>query len=249
MDWIAYIAPQLLLCAIHYLVPATLLATTPKRSWLRYLATPCLVWTTSRIVQPVPNTTPTRCTVISVFVISSVQAVHLLLIQPKDDRDFPQNSPEKTSSGFLARLGRAIWALWSTHAVNTPWQVKNVPPHPAYFTRRGMDAPPRACFLFRQSAIFAWQYLVLNILQLAQDVEKGDHAVFTEFEWDVPVEIWIKRVISSVITWFLASRIILDIYYRAVSILCVGVGLHSPSDWPPVFGRMGDAYTLRGFWG
>lgn len=250
MDVVSEAPTYVSLLLLHYLVPATLLATTAKQSLLRYLAIPCLLWTTSQAAQPITSTTPTRCTLISVFGISAVQAVHLLLIQPRDDKDLSEKS--ETPSTFLLRLSRAIHMLWGTRALHTAQQVKNVPSHPEYFTRQGLHILPRGRFLLRQSLIFAWQYLALDIfhaLRVQQFAEQGPNSGFTDLQWAVPLEQWIERVVSNLITWFILSRLILDSHYRFVSIVCVGLGLHAPADWPPAFGRMADAYTLRNFWG
>ncbi|EOD45306.1 putative tri7-like toxin biosynthesis protein [Neofusicoccum parvum UCRNP2] len=37
--------------------------------------------------------------------------------------------------------------------------------------------------------------------------------------------------------------------YNAVSIIAVATLLNSPADWPPYFGTVADATTLRDFWG
>ena len=37
--------------------------------------------------------------------------------------------------------------------------------------------------------------------------------------------------------------------HHAVALVCVGIGYSSPTLWPDVWGRWGDAYTLRKLWG
>ncbi|KAJ5165845.1 hypothetical protein N7492_006141 [Penicillium capsulatum] len=251
MDVVAEGPAYVSLLLLHYLVSATLLATTPKHSRLRYLALPCLYWTISQVVKPVISTTPTRCNVIALFGISAAQAVRLLLIEPRDDKDLAEKLAESSPS-FPSRLWRAIRMLWGTRAVNTSWQVKNIPSHPAYFTRRGMHVPPRGRFLLRQCFIFIWQYLVLDIfhtLRVQQLSEQGEYTGFTELQWAVPIDQWIERIISNLVTWFIIGRLVLDSHYRFLSFVCVGLDLNSPAEWPPAFGRMADAYTLRNYWG
>jgi hypothetical protein len=43
-------------------------------------------------------------------------------------------------------------------------------------------------------------------------------------------------------------RWVMDIPYRIFSALTVLAGLYFPADWPPLFGRWEDAYTVRRFW-
>jgi hypothetical protein len=52
----------------------------------------------------------------------------------------------------------------------------------------------------------------------------------------------------SLMFWFAFVRAAVDIDYRITSILSVGIGLDAPEDWPPLFGRAKQAYTLRNFW-
>jgi len=41
----------------------------------------------------------------------------------------------------------------------------------------------------------------------------------------------------------------MNVQYYAVAALSVGLGVNPPGDWPDVFGRWSDAYTVRNFWG
>ncbi|KZP03388.1 hypothetical protein FIBSPDRAFT_1017840, partial [Athelia psychrophila] len=41
----------------------------------------------------------------------------------------------------------------------------------------------------------------------------------------------------------------LSLYYSLFALLSVAVGFYQPKDFPPVFGRWRDSYTLRRFWG
>ncbi|KAJ6068824.1 hypothetical protein N7499_010711 [Penicillium canescens] len=68
-------------------------------------------------------------------------------------------------------------------------------------------------------------------------------------KWFVPVDQWVERIISNVITWSVVARILIDLNARIFAILCVGLGLDTPADSPPTFGTMADAYSLRNFWG
>ncbi|KIM90059.1 hypothetical protein PILCRDRAFT_812871 [Piloderma croceum F 1598] len=40
-----------------------------------------------------------------------------------------------------------------------------------------------------------------------------------------------------------------QLQYSLLSVLCVAIGFYEAKDFPPVFGRWRDAYTLRRFWG
>jgi hypothetical protein len=94
----------------------------------------------------------------------------------------------------------------------------------------------------------AWQFLVIDIFQTLSG-QMASEAGLQEIEYNVPMEKWIERAIAHNITWFLVGRLIIDCSFRLSSIVFVSLGLDEPSNWPPVFGRMKDVYSLRNFWG
>ncbi|KAJ6132950.1 hypothetical protein N7471_008165 [Penicillium samsonianum] len=95
--------------------------------------------------------------------------------------------------------------------------------------------------------------LVLDIVQtvsLQQATERDlQEAASLKIEWIVPVGQWAERIATHLSIWFVVNRLISDLAYRVLSIFFVGIGLDSPADWPPAFGSMADAFTLRNFWG
>ncbi|CAG8905549.1 unnamed protein product [Penicillium egyptiacum] len=237
---------------IQNVAPATLVITTRKASPLRYLCIPGMIWIAGRFIRPLGSSgSPTWCQAITQLVITTLQATNLLLLNPLADPDISGSA--KTIQNFGSRLIAAFRLLAQTRAINTHWQVKNVPSHPKYYLRRGMQVPTRGRFLLRQLAIVAWQCLVLDIVQtvsLQQTTEHGlQEPASLEVEWIVPVGQWAERIATHLSIWFVVNRLISDLAYRVLSILFVGIGLDSPADWPPAFGSMANAFTLRNFWG
>ncbi|KZN87012.1 hypothetical protein EN45_055670 [Penicillium chrysogenum] len=236
---------------VQNVVPATLIITTRKFSPLRYLCIPGMIWIASRFIRPFGSSgSPTWCQSITQLVIATLQAANLLLLNPLADSDIPGSTA--TIRNFGSKLIAAFRLLAQTRAVNTQWQVKNVPSHPRYYLRRGMRVPTRGRFLLRQLAIVAWQCLVLDIVQtvsLQQAAERSlQEPASLEIEWIVPVGQWAERIVTHLSIWFVVNRLISDLAYRVLSIFFVGIGSDSPADWPPAFGRMADAFTLRNFW-
>lgn len=83
-----------------------------------------------------------------VFVLT---ALDLLLNNPQAGDDFVD--PNTNTKSFLSRLVKAVQLLTCTRAINTPRQVKNVPPFPAYYNKRDPKVIPRARFLVRETTI------------------------------------------------------------------------------------------------
>jgi hypothetical protein len=120
---------------------------------------------------------------------------------------------------------------------------------------RDRSNPSRLQFLMRNGVILAWQYLVLDIF-LFGDRETTNQDRQDQFgnglEYkilDATKEEWILRVSLSVMVWGMMARLMLDGVFRAMAIVFVATGISRTSDWPPLFGSVLSAYTLRGFWG
>jgi hypothetical protein len=237
------------LCALQLLIPTLLLATTPKRSILRYLSVPCMLWVLKQGITQIPNPTILHSNSIGFLFISILSATYFLLANPKDSRDFV--NANGTTKSFFSRLYEAIRMMMLTRAINTPRQVKNIPGPPAYYAKRDPKVVPRGRFLVRETSIAVWQFLALSMFETlsAQEASKKPAPISFEVQWFVPVDQWVERIISNLIGWFIVARILIDLNARICAILCVGLGLDTPADSPPTFGTMADAYSLRNFWG
>ncbi|PWY93565.1 hypothetical protein BO94DRAFT_563945 [Aspergillus sclerotioniger CBS 115572] len=214
----------LLLSTIQTLIPALLLITTPKRSPLRYLSIPCMIFILSMMLHPVKTSCYLAGTSAGAGWMSILFALDILLINPKHAEDFINNKKITTNS-FLSRLKSALELRANLRRVNTPRETKNIPPFPKYYAKRGIT---RGRFLVRETVIAVWQYLVLDVLT---------------------VELWIERLITTLVAWFIVSRILSEFYYRSFAVPCVALRVESPENFPTLFNKMVDAYTLRGFWG
>lgn len=239
--------------ALQTMIPTILLATTQKRSTLRYLAILCMAWIASQNVRQMDQFCGLFMFITGQTFINVPQAANLLLINPLDADDLAREEPGRTKT-LIGRMYYSFELLCQNRGVGTSRRVKGIPSYPAYYRvtkKGGLTLVPRRAFLLRQFAILAWQYALCDIIQFAGHQQAAGPTVvtFTEPEWNVPLDEWIKRCITHSISWFLITRIFLDSHYRLVSIITVGLGLNSSSDWPPLFGRIADAYTLRQFWG
>ncbi|KAL2692384.1 hypothetical protein Neosp_002791 [[Neocosmospora] mangrovei] len=102
--------------------------------------------------------------------------------------------------------------------------------------------------------IMAWQYLLLDIIYMSSLETPPEDAqrLFgpgTEFNYlNATAEQWGGRVAVGPVAGLAPARVSIDIPYRGFSILSVLLGLTSTDQWPPLFGSMWDAYTIRGFW-
>ncbi|KAJ5178574.1 uncharacterized protein N7500_001273 [Penicillium coprophilum] len=216
------------------LIPTVVLITTPTHSPLRYLSIPCMIWIVLQVMYPTQNPGYTSTNLIGNSSIFVLTALDLLLIHPQAGRDFVDTEGDKK---FLSRLFQAFKLLTYTRAINTPRQAKNVPPFPNYYTKRDPKVIPRDRFLVRETAIAIWQFITLDTL-----------IHFLGPPGNFPGQKWREQLFQTLMAWFVVSRIVISFYYRVASIVSVSLG-DSPSNSPPIIGRMADMYTLRNFWG
>ncbi|KAJ5158142.1 uncharacterized protein N7500_007793 [Penicillium coprophilum] len=239
------------LYAVQCLIPATLLIATTKQSVLRYLSIPCSIFIAFRAIPVATALGPgyVWCECARLFLTIIFQCLNLLLIDPKDSNDLPSGG----SQSLVSRIYAATRLFTDPRGINSSWQIKNAPPQPKYYQRRDMNIPPRGRFLIRQIAIIVWQYLALDVfatLALQQALEQEKNGILPPVpQWDISCEQWIERIISNLMAGFVVSRILIDFHHRAFSVILVGLGLDSPANCPPLYGRALDADTVRGFWG
>ncbi|PGH05208.1 hypothetical protein GX51_03107 [Blastomyces parvus] len=136
--------------------------------------------------------------------------------------------------------------------IATSWLAKNTPEFPSYY---GGRHPRRYTFLVRQTAIVTWQYLLIDLLEEAGSAQSPEEIQMVqgpgaEFMYlSATKEQWIARTATTLVSNFVTSRLMVDGVTRLLSIVFVGLGISNPSDWPPLFNSIWDAYTLRNYWG
>ncbi|EAW16874.1 uncharacterized protein NFIA_002240 [Aspergillus fischeri NRRL 181] len=188
---------------------------------------------------------------------SAIRTAHLMnllcFVGLEDNSLTTKHEPGKRP-GKPSRLRLALRLATSTRGVGTKWQVKNIPPFPAWVTSAD-GSVDRMRFLIRQTAILMWQYLALDLLYFGYfarfyQLQSFTHAPGTEFlGYYNPTAIQQGARLAIAIVFMVALRLLLDWAYRCFSVISVGIKLTPPEDWPPLFGSIANAYTLRNFWG
>jgi hypothetical protein len=148
-----------------------------------------------------------------------------------------------------------ISPLYNPRLIGTSFQVKGVPKFPAYYGEVSKGkGPSRITFLLRQTSLFLWLYLLMDLVtsQAEQQTEEEREKLFgsgKEWEFHFTAEHIIFRIMYSLTAWYVGGRATLILFYTFFSIIGVGTGTSTPSQWPPFMGRLSEAYTVRRFWG
>ena len=157
--------------------------------------------------------------------------------------DRQSNAWERMRFGFNVTL--------SPRQVNTPFQVKNVPP---WSCQDRSYVPSRASFLRRTAMRTAMCYLLVDLCSLGADPE-NNAALFSATKvplltrlGQVDSQELVVRIFASLMLW-LNVVCIFYIFHGLVVFVAVASGISKVKDWPPPFGSLSDAYTVRKFWG
>lgn len=157
---------------------------------------------------------------------------------------FPPDGP---SSGYLDMATAARLTI-DPRAVSTAWQVRGIQSFPSYYESR---PPARGPFMLRQAVITLWQCLCLDLvfsLFRAWTSQRAFPVSPRELgPGDLPPGPWVMSGVSMLVI-ALIGRLGFDISYRLVSIVYAGVGVPT-GNFPPLFGSIWDAYSLRNLWG
>lgn len=249
-----------LLSVTQNLIPQSLAITTPKGALLRYLCVPFMIWIFSLMLHPVRNPSYVTSLFATTAWFNILSALDLLLLNPKEADDFVAiNEGTSRVKSFFNGLRTALKQHLNSRKINTPEEAKNTPPMPAYYTQKnGKNASKpisRRRYLIRETAIAVWQYLVLDIstsqavktgLSKNEQQQQQQQNTSVEGSW---VELGIEQIIVAIAAWFIVGRIVIGFTYRLVAVVSVGLRFEAPEEYPPLFSKMADAYTLRNFWG
>ncbi|PCH44176.1 hypothetical protein WOLCODRAFT_26531 [Wolfiporia cocos MD-104 SS10] len=143
------------------------------------------------------------------------------LLELRHERDVTH--PSKLP--FVRRVYWSLCLLSNRRGVGWNCQVANVPPRPS-----------ESCWQFVRKRLLniCRLYIILDFLQL--------------YVLSIRPETLAQR-------WFYGlgrlstMMMMMNAQASIVSVVAVATGLSKPQDWPAVFGKLSDAYTVRRFWG
>ena len=240
--------PAPVLYILGCLQTAIVICTTPRGSMFRIAYSLWLVYTTYWFNLKV-NEYCADCIqklYISLFtVVQTVHCINLLVIIGLEGSSVPYRKLSKDHTSILSRVRAAFEMTLNPRGINTPWQIKNIPPFSPFYGGR----PRRGKFILRQSFVFAWQYVVLDILLSFTHATWGGKGDVHLSHLRIPHGRLSPQTVTQMVASFLVTHLALDLVYRSVSLVFVTLWLTDPTDWPPMFGSMWDSYTLRLFWG
>lgn len=149
--------------------------------------------------------------------------------------------------GILSRLQFGAWVFTSWRFINTPYQVRNIPP---LENRLRQD---RVAFLVHTGVTFIACYLILDGLHASQDpalaakffsVDKA--GLFSRLDNVTAEEVGMRFFTAVALGASLVS--VQRGVYCLMAFVCVLFKASDPSEWPPFNGAISEIYCLRTFW-
>lgn len=164
--------------------------------------------------------------------------------------------PTQSSDGegsLWNRLRFRLYIAFSDRYIGSPYQVAHTPP---YSASNPSYIPSRPSFILHKISILGTCYLMLDILTQLSD-PSANSTIYSDTQIPFASRLWHGqmtipemriRTATSIGFWF-ACYLLAQSFYGAFSLLAVCAGVSRPELARPVFGSIGEAYTLRGFWG
>ncbi len=188
-----------------------------------------------------------RAAAAPLFWIQFLSASEMLLVSRVDAAYFSASRRQSRTATTAVRAMQVITLLWNLRRVGTKWQVKTLSATP----RSGPGSSSRNSFLLTRLTTTLLLYLVLDIMVSgpSPDSVLVSREKETLFEpGSLSLEDFIFRIIGTVSFW-LSTALINLLMSNTVAIFSVLVGLSAPKDCPPLYGSIGEAYSVRRFWG
>lgn len=155
-----------------------------------------------------------------------------------------KGSTPSISPSAWERLKFGIKLTSTFRFVGTSYEARNTP--------EATKKNPRD-FCRRKFVTIVLSYVILDFIQAQNDPDIAARflgleniPVFTRFN-EFTVEEGIIRMFT-VLAAGIALVCVQGGVYRTLALLAVSLGISEPVDWPPFFGSLWEAYTLRRFW-
>ena len=162
--------------------------------------------------------------------------------------EFEHYSVKKKSQGPLSPLWWATDLIFNYRGVGTPREVKNLP---QFSTKDPEYLPTRSRFLLGRILAVITSYLIIDCFN---SLPPPDLQLFLEHKsyqlgglTAMSLEDALTRVVTTIVFW-ISLRQTIALLYNTFSIIFVGLGFSDVEEWPPYFGSVFEAFSIRRFW-
>ena len=164
--------------------------------------------------------------------------------QRSDDRQLALDNDSP-----LARVRFGYFAAVTTRNVGTPHEIKRIPrfseENPSY-------VPSKTAFLVQKAVLLCLCLSAIDLFTvLAQPEQNAVKYHHSRIPWTDPANFSTEALIirtSSVLGFWISLYCIIQVLMGSLAFCTVALNISEPKNWPPGFGSVSEAYTLRRFW-
>ncbi|KAG5978016.1 hypothetical protein E4U55_006416 [Claviceps digitariae] len=253
------------------MITAAAVVATSRDSVFRLAAVPCLLLTANRLFHEwasISTSVTINTALVGVGMFLLLQCTNFVILAKLDCERLQQADVFTAQSSLGSKLLRTTSLLLNLRGIGTTWRAKHVDIPSSTCSLAGENetttaarlASQRRKYIIRQSLIVCWQYLFLDVAyqfssSLAGRPSRGSDTRPDPFPMDfefrylgVSAKQWVVRVMVTIFAGLGPARIQIDLMYRLCGLSAVLIGRAEPQDWPPLFGSVREAYSLRRFW-
>ncbi|KAH9915716.1 membrane bound O-acyl transferase family-domain-containing protein [Fomitopsis serialis] len=169
----------------------------------------------------------------------AIQTFSILLLNwltnPIHDFRHERDDSAPADLSFFRRVWWALCVINSPRGVGWSYEVANTPPRPS---------EPRWLFV-RKICLSAFRWFLF--VDLAQSYQRSNQ-LFSRRDMDLSSQGYLMLPIN-IVARFGSLVGMIAMQYSLLAAICVALGISLPRDWPGVYGRWSDSYTVRRFWG
>ena len=161
------------------------------------------------------------------------------------------HSQERPIGAAGRRVAFALSRAFDCRLVATSWEVASVPPFPSG------RAPPRGRFIAECTVRAGVCFMLLDGTRLLAGPPEQNTLLFSAEKVPVlrrlragtlPAEDVVLRCVS-VLMFGTITYLLFEAVHRATAAVTVGLRVSPVERWRPLFGNLGDAWSVRRFWG
>ena len=171
----------------------------------------------------------------------------------RDNRGGSAITTQTGGGSFWERCKFGYFVTTSSRNIGTPNMVKNTPPFSSDNTNY---IPSRAAFLCRKAIIIVVAFLAIDLA--SQGTQPGEQTsvffsaeavpIFTGNRQNLAFEKITSRLVAVLLYW-ICTYLALEGCLSFTNFVFVALGIKDVSLYRPHFGPIGEAYSVRQFWG
>ena len=188
-----------------------------------------------------------RAAAVPLVWIQFLSASEIICVSRVDSARVSTSHGASRAGAATTQALQVIALLWNLRRVGTRWQVKNIPAS----SSSGPGSLSRARFVLRRLTTTFFAYVVLDVMISGPSPDSALVSPQKETLFKLSclsLDDAVFRTIGTVSFW-LSSALINLVMANIAAIVFVLSGLSSPVDCPPLYGPIGEAYSIRRFWG